>query len=221
MDLVDHAGSAGAIPQLAGTVRRYEEALAYISSRLSNGRTEAFNGKARTITRRGYVLHRTSALIALLKLCCSGIELVPTTLRPGSTHETFMRAREAACGTAVYEEMSSRVLTATREVIGILRGGTCGADLEDVGRNRPTRSKYAIVRALCLVAVPPACQRLEDSSEENWSSLQRSPTQERAEAPHRKEEYRAQPRMPTVDPRAERLPVILAASHRCAHVGAW
>jgi hypothetical protein len=33
-----------------------------------------------------YGLHSSSALIALLKLCCAGIELVPVTLRPGSTH---------------------------------------------------------------------------------------------------------------------------------------
>ena len=73
--------------KLARTVRRYEEGiLAYISTRLSNGRTEALNGKARTITRRAYGLHSASALIALLKLCCSGIALVPVTLRPGSTH---------------------------------------------------------------------------------------------------------------------------------------
>jgi len=73
--------------KLAKTVRRYEEGiLAYISTRLSNGRTEALNGKARTITRRAYGLHSASALIALLKLCCSGIALKPITLRPGSTH---------------------------------------------------------------------------------------------------------------------------------------
>jgi transposase len=73
--------------KLAKTVRRYEEGiLAYISTRLSNGRTEALNGKARTITRRAYGLHSASALIALLKLCCSGIALKPVTLRPGSTH---------------------------------------------------------------------------------------------------------------------------------------
>lgn len=73
--------------KLARTVRRYEEGiLAYVSSRLSNGRSEALNGKARTMTRRAYGLHSALALIALLKLCCAGIELVPVTLRPGSTH---------------------------------------------------------------------------------------------------------------------------------------
>ncbi len=73
--------------KLARTVRRYEEGiLAYVSSGLSNGRTEGLNGKARTITRRTYGLHSASALIALLKLCCAGIRLKPVTLRPGSTH---------------------------------------------------------------------------------------------------------------------------------------
>lgn len=73
--------------RLAATIRNHKDGIiAYVRSRLSNGRTEALNGKARTITRRSYGLHSASALIALLKLCCSGIDLVPITLRPGSTH---------------------------------------------------------------------------------------------------------------------------------------
>lgn len=73
--------------RLAATIRDHREGiLAYVSSRLSNARTEALNGKARTITRRAYGLHSASALIALLKLCCSGIDLEPITLQPGSTH---------------------------------------------------------------------------------------------------------------------------------------
>lgn len=73
--------------KLAATVQTHLEGiLAYVRTRLSNGRTEALNGKARTITRRAYGLHSASALIALLKLCCAGIELNPVTLRPGSTH---------------------------------------------------------------------------------------------------------------------------------------
>ena len=73
--------------KLASTIQRHTEGiLAYVRTRLTNGRTEALNGKARTITRRAYGLHSASALIALLKLCCSGIALSPVTLRPGSTH---------------------------------------------------------------------------------------------------------------------------------------
>ena len=73
--------------RLANTIRDHQGGiLAYVRSRLSNARTEALNGKARTITRRAYGLHSASALIALLRLCCSGIHLAPVTLRPGSTH---------------------------------------------------------------------------------------------------------------------------------------
>ncbi|MGH8692161.1 MAG: ISL3 family transposase [Burkholderiales bacterium] len=73
--------------RLAATIRDHLDGiLAYVRSRLSNARTEALNGKARTITRRAYGLHSASALIALLKLCCSGMDLEPVTLRPGSTH---------------------------------------------------------------------------------------------------------------------------------------
>lgn len=73
--------------RLAKTIRTYLDGIvAYVRSRLSNARTEGLNGKARTITRRSYGLHSASALIALLMLCCSGLELEPITLRPGSTH---------------------------------------------------------------------------------------------------------------------------------------
>jgi transposase len=73
--------------KLAGTIRQHKDGiLAYVRSGLSNGRTEALNGKARTITRRAYGLHSASALIALLRLCCSGIVLTPVTRRPQGTH---------------------------------------------------------------------------------------------------------------------------------------
>ena len=72
--------------RLATTIRDHKAGiLAYVRFRLSNGRTEALNGKARTITRRSYGLHSASSLIALLKLCCSGIDLQPVTRRPTPT----------------------------------------------------------------------------------------------------------------------------------------
>ncbi len=73
--------------RVAATVERFTEGiLAYVETRLSNGRTEALNGKTRTLTRRAYGFHSASALIALLKLCCAGIVLAPIRLTPGSTH---------------------------------------------------------------------------------------------------------------------------------------
>lgn len=47
---------------------------------LSNGPSEAINGKIRTITGRTYGLHSASSLIALLYLCCCGLHLFPPLL---------------------------------------------------------------------------------------------------------------------------------------------
>lgn len=92
---VSIATGAAALQRLAGTIRQHKQGiLAYVRSGLSNGRTEALNGKARTITRRAYGLHSASALIALLRLCCSGIELHPVTRRARGTHYTWRRAHK-------------------------------------------------------------------------------------------------------------------------------
>jgi transposase len=73
--------------RVAATIGDHAEGiLAYVRSGLSNGRTEGLNGKARTITRRAYGFHSADGLIALLKLCCSGIHLNPIHHWPGSTH---------------------------------------------------------------------------------------------------------------------------------------
>jgi transposase len=73
--------------RVAATIRAHADGiLAYVRTGLSNGRTEALNGKARTITRRSYGFHSAHGLIALLKLCCSGIHLYPVHHWPGSTH---------------------------------------------------------------------------------------------------------------------------------------
>lgn len=73
--------------RVAATIRQHADGiLAYVRSGLSNGRTEGLNGKARTITRRSFGFHSAHGLIALLKLCCSGIHLYPVHHWPGSTH---------------------------------------------------------------------------------------------------------------------------------------
>ena len=64
--------------KLARTVKDHAEGiLAYVQTRLSNGRTEGMNGKIRTITRRSFGFHSSSSLIGLIFLCCSGITLLP------------------------------------------------------------------------------------------------------------------------------------------------
>jgi Transposase and inactivated derivatives len=77
----------GPFQRVAATIRTHAEGiLAYVRAGLSNGRTEGLNGKARTITRRSFGFHSAHGLIALLKLCCSGIHLYPVHHWPGSTH---------------------------------------------------------------------------------------------------------------------------------------
>jgi transposase len=69
--------------KLARTIRDHKKGiLAYVHSRLSNGRAEGLNGKIRTITRRSFGFHSAEALISLIKLCCSGIRLQPSTTIP-------------------------------------------------------------------------------------------------------------------------------------------
>lgn len=64
--------------RLARTVRSHLDGiLAYVATGLSNGRTEGLNGKIRTITRRSFGFHSAHSLIALIFLCCSGINLLP------------------------------------------------------------------------------------------------------------------------------------------------
>jgi transposase len=60
------------------TIRKHMDGiLAYVRTRLSNGRSEGFNGKARVVTRRSFGFHSAAPLIATLFLCCSGFKLSP------------------------------------------------------------------------------------------------------------------------------------------------
>lgn len=69
--------------KLARSIRAHTEGiLAYIRTGLSNARTEALNGKIRTLTRRAYGFHSATALIALIHLCCAGLFLHPVRTSP-------------------------------------------------------------------------------------------------------------------------------------------
>lgn len=69
--------------KLARTIGNHVDGiLAYVRTGLSNGRTEALNGKIRTLTRRAYGFHSAAALIALIHLCCAGIHLHPIRTYP-------------------------------------------------------------------------------------------------------------------------------------------
>lgn len=69
--------------KLAKTVNKYKEGIfEYISTRMSNGRVEGINRKIRTVTRRSYGFHSPTNLIAMLFLCCSGLDIEPVHIYP-------------------------------------------------------------------------------------------------------------------------------------------
>ena len=64
--------------RVARTIRSHLDGiLAYIRTGLSNGPVEGLNGKARVLTRRAFGFHSAESLVALLFLCCAGLQLDP------------------------------------------------------------------------------------------------------------------------------------------------
>ena len=73
--------------RVARTIEKYADGiLEYVRTRFTNARTEGLNGKIRTITRRSYGFHSASALIAMIFLCCGGVELTPAFSVPQGFH---------------------------------------------------------------------------------------------------------------------------------------
>jgi transposase len=62
--------------KLARTIRQHKPGvLAAIELGLSNGRLEALNSKVRLLSHRAYGFHSADALIAMIYLCCAGIQI--------------------------------------------------------------------------------------------------------------------------------------------------
>jgi len=62
--------------KLARTIRKHRHGvLAAIEIGISNGRLEALNSKVRLISHRAYGFHSANALIAMIYLCCAGIQI--------------------------------------------------------------------------------------------------------------------------------------------------
>ena len=51
--------------------------VAYVRHRISNGLVEGLNNKARLITRRAYGFHSADAVLAMINLCCSALNVQP------------------------------------------------------------------------------------------------------------------------------------------------
>jgi len=62
--------------KLARTIRKHKPGvLAALKLGLSNGRLEALNSKVRLLSHRAYGFHSADALIAMIYLCCAGIQI--------------------------------------------------------------------------------------------------------------------------------------------------
>jgi transposase len=62
--------------KLARTIRKHKAGvLAAVELGISNGRLEALNSKVRLLSHRAYGFHSASALIAMIYLCCAGIQI--------------------------------------------------------------------------------------------------------------------------------------------------
>ena len=62
--------------KLARTIRKHKQGvLAAIEIGISNGRLEALNSKVRLLSHRAYGFHSADALIAMIYLCCAGIQI--------------------------------------------------------------------------------------------------------------------------------------------------
>jgi transposase len=62
--------------KLARTIRKHKTGvLAAVELGLSNGRLEALNSKVRLLSHRAYGFHSADALIAMIYLCCAGIQI--------------------------------------------------------------------------------------------------------------------------------------------------
>ncbi len=67
-----------AFVRVAKTIRKHlDDIIAYIRWRLTNGLVEGLNNKARLLTRRAYGFHSADAVIAMIMLCCTGLDLQP------------------------------------------------------------------------------------------------------------------------------------------------
>jgi transposase len=67
-----------AFVRTAQTIREHLEGIvAYVRHRISNGLVEGLNTKARLITRRAYGFHSAEAVLAMIDLCCSGLDVRP------------------------------------------------------------------------------------------------------------------------------------------------
>jgi transposase len=78
-----------AVVRVAHTIKGYfDDILAYVRWKLTNGLSEGLNNKARLLTRRAYGFHSAQAVLAMIMLCCTGLDLEP--VRKLLTFKSFL-----------------------------------------------------------------------------------------------------------------------------------
>lgn len=78
LEMVDASSGLPAMVKAAKTIRsHFDDIVAYARHRLSNGLIEGLNNKARLLTRRAFGFHSADAVIAMIMLCCTGLDLEP------------------------------------------------------------------------------------------------------------------------------------------------
>ena len=64
--------------RLAKTIKKHKDGIvAYVETGLSNGVVEGINNKIRAIIRRAYGFRNMKSLMAMIMLCCGGLEFTP------------------------------------------------------------------------------------------------------------------------------------------------
>jgi transposase len=67
-----------AFRRVADTIKTHLlDIVAYVRWKLTNGVVEGLNNKARLLTRRAYGFHSAEAVIAMVMLCCTGLQIDP------------------------------------------------------------------------------------------------------------------------------------------------
>lgn len=67
-----------AFRRVARTIKKHLlDIVAYVRWKLTNGVVEGLNAKARLLTRRAYGFHSAEAVIAMVMLCCTGLQIDP------------------------------------------------------------------------------------------------------------------------------------------------
>ena len=107
--------------KLARTIRKHKPGvLAAIELNMSNGRLEALNSKVRLISHRAYGFHSADALIAMIYLCCAGIQI------HSLTDESPPDQQESLAGSPVDLGVKRRRVSAESPAESRVRGGVAG-----------------------------------------------------------------------------------------------